>query len=60
MLTGGTNGNKIVNATDVAQAKAQVGVAITSANFRDDVNNNGGVRASDVSLVKSRVGSSVP
>jgi hypothetical protein len=45
MLTGDTNRNKIVNATDVAQAKAEVGVAITSANFREHLNDNGGISA---------------
>jgi hypothetical protein len=60
VLAGDTNGNKVVNASDVAQAKAQVGLAITSANFREDVNDNGGISASDVSMVKSKVGNSVP
>src|SRR6266480_2691323 len=60
MLTGDTNGNKTVNASDIAQTKGQVGAVVTSANFREDVNVNGGISASDVASVKSRVGNSVP
>ena len=60
MLSGDTNGNKTVNASDVAQAKAQIGATITNANFREDVNENGGISASDVTMVKSKIGNSVP
>lgn len=60
MLNGDTNGNKVVNASDVAQAKGQVGATLTTANFREDVNDNGGISASDVTMVKSKVGNSVP
>ena len=34
MLIGDTNGNKMVNASDVAQTKAQSGLPVTAANFR--------------------------
>ena len=37
MLIGDTNGNKTVNASDVAQTKGQSGVPVTAANFREDV-----------------------
>ena len=60
MLTGDTNGNKTVNASDIAQTKTQVGATVTSANFLEDVNVSGGISASDVAIVKSRVGNSVP
>jgi hypothetical protein len=60
MLIGDTTGNKTVNASDVAQTKAQSGLAVTSANFREDVTHNGSINASDVSLVKSRSGFGVP
>jgi hypothetical protein len=60
VLAGDTNGNKTVNATDIGQTKAQSGVAVTSANFRQDVTPNGTINASDIGLVKSRSGASVP
>jgi hypothetical protein len=60
LLTGDTNGNKTVNATDVGQTKASSGTAVTSANFRQDVTPNGSITASDLGLVKSRAGATVP
>jgi hypothetical protein len=60
MLIGDTTGNKTVNASDVAQVKAQVGSPVTSANFREDLNVDGLMNASDVGLVKANVGHSVP
>ncbi len=60
VLVGDTSGNKIVNASDIAQAKGQAGAPVTAANFREDVNGDGGISASDVSLVKSHNGNSVP
>jgi hypothetical protein len=60
MLIGDTNGSKAVNATDIGQAKAQSGVTVTNANFRQDVTPNGTINASDIGLVKSGSGASVP
>ena len=41
VLLGDTTGNKIVNSTDVSQTKVQSGVAVSSANFRNDTNVSG-------------------
>ena len=60
MLIGDTNGNKTVNASDIAQTKGKVGQAVTSMNFREDTNANGSISASDLAIVKSKVGNSVP
>jgi hypothetical protein len=60
VLSGDTTGDGHVNASDVAQTKAQSGQAVTAANFRQDVNSNGALNASDVSLVKSRSGTALP
>jgi len=60
MLLGDTTGNKTVNASDVAQVKAQVGVPVSTGNFREDLNVDGLMNASDVGLVKANVGHSVP
>jgi hypothetical protein len=59
MLIGDTSGNGVVNATDVAQTKAQVGQPVTSSNFRTDVNANGIINTSDVAIVKAHSGGSI-
>jgi hypothetical protein len=60
MLIGDTNGNKTVNASDVAQVKSQAGAPISGSNFREDVTVNGSINASDINLVKASVGHSLP
>lgn len=60
VLIGDTNGNNTVNAADVAQAKAQLGQAVTGSNFRTDVNANGTINAADAALVKQHSGESLP
>jgi hypothetical protein len=60
MLIGDSTGNRTVNASDVAQVKAQSGSPVTSANFREDVNVDGVINASDIGLVKSKSGHSLP
>lgn len=56
LLLGDTNGNGIVNSSDVSQTKAEVGQPITSSNFRTDVNVSGTINATDLSVVKTQVG----
>ena len=60
VLLGDTNGNKVVNATDVSQTKLQSGIAIGAANFRNDTNVSGSISAADVSQVKLNSGHGVP
>jgi hypothetical protein len=61
VLSGDTTGNKAVNAGDIGQTKAQAGLPVTSANFRQDVTASGGsINASDIGLVKSRAGATLP
>ena len=60
MLIGDTTGNKMVNSTDISQAKMQSGMPVSAANFRNDVVVTGSINGTDVSLVKSRSGFSVP
>ncbi len=60
ILAGDTNGNRTVNAADVAQAKAQQGAPVDQTNFRDDVNVNGTINAADVAQIKANDGNSVP
>jgi hypothetical protein len=60
VLSGDTNGNKSVTATDIGIVKGQSGAAVTAANFRQDLAPNGAISASDIGLVKSRSGTTVP
>jgi len=60
VLSGDTNGNRQVNASDIGQTKSQSGTPVTASNFRQDVAVSGTITASDVGLVKSRAGNSLP
>ena len=60
ILVGDVNGNRSVNASDVALTKSQVGQTVTMSNFREDVNANGTITATDVAIVKADVGTSLP
>jgi hypothetical protein len=60
ILIGDTTGNKTVNASDIAQTKAQSGVPVTAANFRTDINVSGAITASDIAQIKANTGHSVP
>ena len=59
-LIGDTNGNRVVNAADVAQTKARLGQAADGTNFRSDVNANGSINAADVAIVKANLGTALP
>ena len=60
ILVGDTNGNRRVNAADVAQTKAQQGATVDQTNFRTDVNANGTINAADTAIVKQNTGTSLP
>jgi hypothetical protein len=60
LLIGDTTGNGTVNAADVAQTKSQSGMAACPPNFREDVNIDGSINASDIALVKANVSCSLP
>ncbi len=60
MLIGDINADKTVSAFDVTQTKHQVGMPVTSANFRDDIRPAGTINATDVKQARSRVGNSLP
>ena len=60
MLIGDTNGNKTVSSFDVNQTRHQVGIPVTSANFREDVKPDGSIASTDVSQVRSRLGNGLP
>jgi len=60
VLVGDVNGNRTVNAADVAQTKARIGQSIDQTNFRSDVNANGSINATDLSNIKSHLGTGLP
>ena len=60
VLAGDTDGSKLVSSGDVGFAKSNSGVPVNAANFKADVVVSGDINSSDISLVKSRSGSSVP
>jgi cyclophilin family peptidyl-prolyl cis-trans isomerase len=59
-LLGDTNGNQLVNSSDVGQTKSQSGSAVTASNFRADVIANGVINATDIGQVKAQSGTSLP
>jgi hypothetical protein len=56
-LLGDTNGNGVVNASDVAETKGQSGQPATNINFRTDVTVSGVTNATDIGVVKAQSGS---
>ncbi len=56
-LIGDTNGDGLVNNSDISQTKGQSGVNVGASNFREDVTTDGLINNSDISLVKSKSGS---
>jgi sugar lactone lactonase YvrE len=60
ILVGDTNGNGIVSASDISQAKAAAGQGVSAGNFRSDVNANGTINATDVSIIKAAGGTEIP
>jgi uncharacterized MnhB-related membrane protein len=54
------NGNGMVNASDVALTKSQIGQPVNQTNFRADVSAGGSINATDVSIVKANLGSGLP
>lgn len=60
LLAGDVTADKSVNNSDVSLTKGQVGMTVTSANFREDVNANGTISSADVRQVKTNVGHSLP
>ena len=60
ILIGDTTGDGTVSSSDVMQVKFQSGQAVTSSNFRADINASGTITSTDVSIVKSKLGTALP
>lgn len=59
-VLGDTNGNGLVNSSDISQTQSQSGQQVTLNNFREDVTVNGQINSSDIALVQSRSGTGLP
>ena len=53
MMSGDVTGDKTVNKSDATLPKGQIGMPVTGANFREDVNVTGAITPADGKLVKS-------
>jgi hypothetical protein len=60
VLVGDITDNGNVGSADVRQVQAQVGMPVTAANFRNDVNHDGVIDVNDVNLVKRQKRTSLP
>ncbi len=54
------NPNRAVDKPDDNLVKAQIGMPITSANFRQDIVPNGAIQRNDAGDVKTHKGKSLP
>jgi hypothetical protein len=59
-LIGDANGDRGVTKPDQTQVKGQLNQPVTSANFRDDLTVDGRIKNSDVNVVKTNRGHSIP
>ena len=53
VFIGDTTADGVVNSSDVAQTKAQLGQLVGAGNFRTDVNASGFINTTDLAIVKS-------
>ncbi len=61
VLLGDADGNRAVTASDIGRVKEQSGGSpVTQANFRLDLTVDGSINATDVSMVKTAAGTTVP
>ena len=60
VLVGDTNVDRFVDAVDVSQTKSQAGNPVTNSNFREDVNANGLINSTDISITQSKSGTGLP
>src|SRR5437762_4458385 len=59
-LTGDANASRRVDKPDQTQVQGQLNQPVTSANFRDDLNVDGRIKNSDVQIVKTNRGHTIP
>jgi Kelch motif protein/dockerin type I repeat protein len=60
VLSADPNGDRNVNSYDLYLIKLELGHSVTASNFRDDLDANGTINATDVSVVKLKSGAALP
>lgn len=60
MLLGDTNGNLVVDRTDVSLTKGQNGLPVGAGNFRQDMRITGTINSADVKVARQAQGHSLP
>jgi hypothetical protein len=59
-LTGDADANRVVSKPDQTLVQGQANQPVTSTNFREDLNVDGRIKASDTNIVKTNKGHSIP
>jgi hypothetical protein len=60
LLVGDSNGDGVVDSTDADQIELDQGQTTDSDNFREDINSNGRIDATDLALANSQLGTMLP
>jgi len=60
VLVGDVTGDKKVDTSDVNLTRGQVGMVVTTSNFREDVRPDGAITSVDVKQVRANLGHTVP
>jgi hypothetical protein len=60
ILLADVDGNQIVDNKDVNNVSGKVAASASLTNFRDDVNVDGSITQTDVSITQNQVGTSIP
>ena len=59
-LTGDANANRLVDKPDQTLVKGDLNQPVTSANFREDLNVDGRIKNTDLTIIKTNKGHSIP
>jgi hypothetical protein len=59
-LTGDANASRVVDKPDQTLVKGQQNQPVTSANFREDLNADGRIKNTDLTVIKTNKGHSIP
>jgi hypothetical protein len=60
VLAGDTDGNGVVNSSDITKTRSESGNTLAAANFRHDVTVSGSLNGADALFVKSKSGTALP
>ncbi|HEU0208495.1 MAG TPA: dockerin type I domain-containing protein [Candidatus Udaeobacter sp.] len=60
MLLGDVDGSRVVDSSDLAIVRSQLGQPTNSTNLRSDVNNDGTISNADLQIVTRQMGTRLP